>query len=624
MSELEAPQLEVAATQPDMVDAQIENHEAQAEVNTTTTECVSTESEVAPTECEAPATEEESQPKTTKLAPPATKQEVIERLRLYLQEGEAADRSATDQLRTIFYRLHNEEVAAQKAAFVENGGLEADFKADEDALEKEYKNLMNTIKEQRAKAAADAEAERQRNLDRKLAIIEEIKALATEVDEADKKYDTVKALQQEWKTIGPIPAEQVTDTWKNFHHYVEQFYDSLHLNHEMRAYDFKKNLERKTALCEAAEKLAEVDDVISAFHQLQKLHQDFREVGPVAKELREEVWARFKAASTLVNKRHQDHFLELKQQEEENLTKKQNLCEQVEALSFDTLSSVAEWDAMAQLVIGLQNEWKTVGFTPRKLNQEIFERFRAACDRFFAAKTQYYRNLRETLAANLAAKTALCEKAEALSESTDWGKTTNTLVELQNEWKTIGPVAHKVSDAIWKRFNTACNLFFDRKKEANAGQHEEEMANLEKKKGIIARLEALIETGSDDLHKAVKELQAEWTEVGHVPFRKKEKLYRAYRAACDKLYETIHQSAGRRRVDNLVRRAAQSGGNERQRLQRAYDEKKAEIQTYETNLTFLTSKSKKGSTIVADIERRIATLKSDLDLLAQKIAELAN
>lgn len=624
MSELEAPQLEVAATQPDMVDAQIENHEAQAEVNTTTTECVSTESEVAPTECEAPATEEESQPKTTKLAPPATKQEVIERLRLYLQEGEAADRSATDQLRTIFYRLHNEEVAAQKAAFVENGGLEADFKADEDALEKEYKNLMNTIKEQRAKAAADAEAERQRNLDRKLAIIEEIKALATEVDEADKKYDTVKALQQEWKTIGPIPAEQVTDTWKNFHHYVEQFYDLLHLNHEMRAYDFKKNLERKTALCEAAEKLAEVDDVISAFHQLQKLHQDFREVGPVAKELREEVWARFKAASTLVNKRHQDHFLELKQQEEENLTKKQNLCEQVEALSFDTLSSVTEWDAMAQLVIGLQNEWKTVGFTPRKLNQEIFERFRAACDRFFAAKTQYYRNLRETLAANLAAKTALCEKAEALSESTDWGKTTNTLVELQNEWKTIGPVAHKVSDAIWKRFNTACNLFFDRKKEANAGQHEEEMANLEKKKGIIARLEALIETGSDDLHKAVKELQAEWTEVGHVPFRKKEKLYRAYRAACDKLYETIHQSAGRRRVDNLVRRAAQSGGNERQRLQRAYDEKKAEIQTYETNLTFLTSKSKKGSTIVADIERRIATLKSDLDLLAQKIAELAN
>lgn len=622
MSELEAPQLDVAATQPEVVDAQIENNEAQAEVNTTTTECVSTESEVAATECEAPATEEESQPKTTKLAPPATKQEVIERLRLYLQEGEAADRSATDQLRTIFYRLHNEEVAAQKAAFVENGGLEADFKADEDALEKEYKNLMNTIKEQRAKAAADAEAERQANLDRKLAIIEEIKNLATQADEADKNYDTVKALQQEWKTIGQIPAEQVTDTWKNFHHYVEQFYDLLHLNHEMRAYDFKKNWERKIALCEAAEKLAEVDDVISAFHQLQKLHQDFREVGPVAKEQREEVWTRFKAASTLVNKRHQDHFLEIKQQEEENLTKKQNLCEQVEALSFDTLSSVAEWDAMAQLVIGLQNEWKTVGFTPRKLNQEIFERFRAACDRFFTAKTQYYRNLRETLAANLAAKTALCEKAEALSESTDWGKTTNMLVKLQNEWKTIGPVAHKVSDAIWKRFNTACNLFFDRKKEANSGQHEEEMANLEKKKGIIARLEALIENGSDDLHKAVKELQAEWTEVGHVPFRKKEKLYRTYRAACDKLYETIHQSAGRRRVDNLVRRAAQSGGNERQRLQRAYDEKKGEIQTYETNLTFLTSKSKKGSTIVADIERRIATLKNDLELLAQKIAEL--
>ena len=481
---------------------------------------------------------------------------------------------------------------------------------------------MNFIKEQRAKAAADAEAERQANLQRKFAIIDEIKALAANADEIDKHYDQFKALQAEWKGIGPIPAEQVTDTWKNYQHNVEQFYDLLRINHEMRAYDFKKNLELKTQICEAAEKLTTLEDVISAFHQLQNLHQEFREVGPVAKELREEIWARFKAASTTVNKRHQDHFLALKQQEEENLARKVALCEQVEALDFATLKSVNEWENMSQRIIELQNEWKTIGYTPRKLNQEVFERFRSTCDRFFAAKTQYFRGMREHLAANLALKTALCEKAEALQDSTDWAKTTNALVELQAEWKKIGPVAHKVSDAIWKRFNQACNAFFDKKKEANSGQRDEENANLAKKKDIIARLEALEPNGSQELQQAVKALQAEWNEVGHVPFRKKEKLYRAYRAICDKLYESLHQAAGRRRVDNIARRASQGGGNELQRLQRAFDEKKAEIQNYETNLTFLTTKSKSGNSLVADIERRIELLKKDLELLAEKIAEV--
>lgn len=611
MSELEDPRLEAAAPQPETTDTR-------NEVETPLVE----ESASATDKGEERIEDTVQNAETNDMAVPTTKEEVIARLKACVEQEEAADRSVTDMLRTVFYRLHNEETAAAREAFVAAGGDAADFSAATDPLEQEYKDLMNTIKEQRAKAAAELEAERRRNLDRKLDIIEKIKELAGDADKIDKNYDSFKALQAEWKEIGTIPAEHVTETWKNYHHYVEQCYDLLRINHEMRAYDFKKNLEIKTRLCETAEKLAEHDDVISAFHQLQKLHQEFRETGPVAKDIREEIWTRFKTASTLINKRHQDHFLGLKQQEEENLAKKTNLCEQVEALTFEGLTTVAEWDAMAQLIIGLQNEWKTIGFTPRKVNQEIFERFRTACDKFFQAKTAYFRALRESLAENLRKKTALCEKAEALKDSTEWGKTTSMLVKLQAEWKTIGPVAHKVSDAVWTRFNTACNTFFDRKKEAEAGVREEEEANMTKKLDIIARLEKLVAEGSENLLQEVKTLQAEWNETGHVPFRKKEKLYRSYRAACDKLYETIHQDAGRRRLDNLVRKASQSG-NERQRLQRAYDEKKAEIQTYETNLTFLTTKSKSGNTLVADIERRIATLKNDLELIAQKMKEIA-
>ena len=553
---------------------------------------------------------------------PTTKAEVLAQLRRYVEQPATSDRAILDRLRNVFYRLHNDEILKAREAFVAEGGNAEDFVPAADPDEQEYKRLVASVKEVRAKVAAEAKATRQANLQRKLDIIEEIKQMVAQPEDIDKKYDRFKALQAEWKEIGNIPAEQVTETWKNFHHNVEQFYDLLRINHEMRAYDFKKNLEIKTRLCESAEKLAEDEDVVAAFHALQKLHQEFRETGPVAKEQREEIWNRFKAASTTVNKRHQDFFLGRKQEEEENLAKKTNLCEQVEALNFESLSTMAEWDAMSQLVIGMQNEWKTVGFTPRKQNQAIFERFRTACDRFFTAKAHYFRSLRETLADNLAQKTALCQRAEELKDSTDWSNTTNAFVALQAEWKKIGPVAHKVSDAVWKRFNTACNTFFDRKKEANSGVHEEEQANLTKKLDVIARLQQLADEGSEQLQQAVKALQAEWAAIGHVPFRKKEKIYRTYRTLCDKIYETVHREAGRRRVDNIARRAAQNGGSELQRLQRAYETKKAEIQTYETNLTFLNSKSKAGNSLVADIERRIQTLRNDLEIIAEKIKEV--
>ena len=610
MSELDTSQLEVAAQ---TLEGNASATQAPVSENTTATTDVPVETS------EAENTPSES---TDKIPTPTTKAEVLAQLRQYVEQPATSDRAVLDRLRNVFYRLHNDEILKAREAFVAEGGNAEDFVPAADPDEQEYKRLVASVKEVRAKVAAEAEATRQANLQRKLDIIEEIKQMVAQPEDIDKKYDRFKALQAEWKEIGNIPAEQVTETWKNFHHNVEQFYDLLRINHEMRAYDFKKNLEIKTRLCESAEKLVEDEDVVAAFHALQKLHQEFRETGPVAKEQREEIWNRFKAASTTVNKRHQDFFLGRKQEEEENLAKKTNLCEQVEALNFESLSTMAEWDAMSQLVIGMQNEWKTVGFTPRKQNQAIFERFRTACDRFFTAKAHYFRSLRETLADNLAQKTALCQRAEELKDSTDWSNTTNAFVALQAEWKKIGPVAHKVSDAVWKRFNTACNAFFDRKKEANSGVHEEEQANLTKKLDVIARLQQLADEGSEQLQQAVKALQAEWAAIGHVPFRKKEKIYRTYRTLCDKIYETVHREAGRRRVDNIARRAAQNGGSELQRLQRAYETKKAEIQTYETNLTFLNSKSKAGNSLVADIERRIQTLRNDLEIIAEKIKEV--
>ena len=552
----------------------------------------------------------------------ASQEEVMAHLKTLLESPETADRTVLEACKSNFYRFHNEIIAKARQQFVAEGHEEADFVAPKLPLEEEFKQLLADIKVRRAEIAAKAEAERQANLARKLEIIEKLKELAADAELIDKNYDTFKALQTEWKELGAIPAERVTDTWKSFQHAVEQGYDLLRMNHEMREYDFKKNLEIKTRLCEAAEQLTTSDNVIDAFHQLQQLHAEYRETGPVAKELRDEVWSRFKTASTTINKRHQDFFIAQKQQEEENLQRKTEICERVEAIDLAPLRTMNDWETVAQQIIAMQAEWKTIGYAPRKANQQIFERFRTACDRFFVAKSQFNKEMRETFAANLAKKTALCEKAEQLSESTDWATTTKQLIALQAEWKTIGSVPNKASDTVWKRFSKACNTFFDRKKAANNSGSEEETANLAKKQDIIARLQQLITEGSDNLHDAVKALQAEWNEVGHVPFKKKEQIYQAYRKACDTLYETLHEEAGRRRIDNMVRRAASQGGNERQRLQRALDEKKAEIANYETNLSFLTAKSKSGSSLVADVERRIELLKKDLALLTEKIAQL--
>lgn len=580
---------------------------------------------VQPTEAEATVCNEAmpAEAKQNEKAEPTTKAEVIEALKDIVYNGGDVERATLEHLKMLYYRIHNAEVVAARDKFVGDGGNAEDFIPAPDADEENFKAQLALIREMRSKAAEELEKEKQDNLQRKLEIIDRIKELAATAEEADKGFEEVKKLQAEWKEIKTVPAERATELWKNYQLYTEQFYDQLHLNHEMRAYDFKKNLEIKTHLCEAAEKLAEVEDVISAFHQLQKLHQEFREAGPVAKELRDEIWKRFKDASTVINKRHQDHFEGLKAREEENLQKKTALCEKVEQLQLDDLKTYAQWDEMSKQIIELQAEWKTIGFTPRKVNNEIFDRFRAACDRFFQAKTAYFKANREKLSANLAAKNTLIEKAEALKDSTDWGATTNKFVELQKEWKTIGPVAHKISDTIWKRFNDACNYFFDKKNEANKGQRKEEEANLELKKAVIAEIEKLAAEPGDNLLQSIRELQAKWNEIGHVPFSKKEKMYRRYRELCDKVYDTLHATAGKRRMDNFKRNVAEKGGNEltreRNRLQNVLDAKKQDIQNYETNLTFFRSSSKKGNSIVADIEKKIERLKDDLKEITEKL-----
>lgn len=565
---------------------------------------------------------------TEKRPEPTSKCEVVERLKEIVYNGGNVERTELEHLKMLYYRFHNAEVTAARDLFISEGGKAEDFRPAPDMEEENFKAQFLLIRELRNKAAQAVEAEKQANLKRKQEIIERIKELATTPEAADKGYNEVKDLQAEWKEIKQVPAENATELWKNYQLYTEQFYDQLRLNHEMRAYDFKKNLEIKTHLCEAAEKLAEVEDPISAFHQLQKLHQEYREAGPVAKEMREQIWKRFKDASTIINKRHQDHFEQIKAQEEQNLEKKTELCQKVENIDLEPLKTYAQWEEITKQILAYQAEWKTIGFTPRKVNNEIFERFRTACDRFFQAKTTYFKANREKLNANLAAKNALVEKAEALKDSTDWGTTTNKFIELQKQWKTIGAVPHKVSDAIWKRFNDACNYFFDKKTEANAGQRKEEEANLEIKKGIIADLEKLASETTDNMLQTVRDLQARWNETGHVPYSKKEKIYRRYRELCDKIYDTLHESAGRRRMDNFRKNVADKGGSEltreRSRLQSIFDAKKQEIQTYETNLTFFRSSSKKGNSLVADIEKKVTRLKSDLEEISQKIKAVAD
>lgn len=555
-----------------------------------------------------------------------TKQEVVERLKEIAASDEAPVKDEIDLLKTVFYKLHIAEREARLKEYIDGGGNPETYQVVPDQDEETFKAQMAVIREKRAQIMQQQEAEKQANLEKKLKIIEKIKVMTTSPDEAGKSYNEFKELQQQWKDIKNVPADKANELWRNYQLYVEQFYDLLKLNSEAREYDFKKNLEMKTKLCEAAEKLADEEDVISAFHQLQELHQQYREIGPVAKELREEVWARFKAASTVINKRHQQHFEDLRAKEEENLARKTALCEKVEELGKAENKGAADWEKRSKEIIDIQNEWKTIGFAPQKMNVKIFERFRAACDDFFGRKAEYFKALKVTFSENIEKKKALVEKAQALADSTDWKATSDKLIALQKEWKTVGMVPKKIGDQLWQEFLGACNKFFEARNAAGAGQRNEEHANLEKKKGIIEQLKALAENAAEATKEKVQALTEEYNKVGHVPYKEKDKLYEAYHEVLDRIYKELNISTKRRRLNdfkanikNVAKRGEEALDNERGRLARRFEQLKQEIQTYENNLGFLNASSKKGNSLIDEMNRKVQHLRDDLELVRQKI-----
>ena len=555
-----------------------------------------------------------------------SKKEIVERIKTIADSEETPEKAEIDHLKTSFYRLHVAEREAQQKAYLEAGGEPEKYQVMPDEEEEAFKAAMAVIKEKRQKAFLEQEDLKQENLKKKEAIIEKIKTMATTPEEANNNFQEFKVLQQEWKTIKPVPAEKVNELWRNYQLYVEQYYDLLNLNREAREYDFKKNLEKKTQLCEAAEKLADESDVISAFHQLQDLHQEYRETGPVEKELREQVWQRFKAASTVINKRHQQHFEEIRAEEEENLVKKTALCEKIEDIVKQERKNTSDWDSQSKEIIALQQEWKTIGFTPQKMNTKIFERFRAACDEFFTKKGEYFKELKEKYADNAKRKQELVEKAQALKDSTDWKKTSDKLIALQKEWKTIGMVPKRLGDQLWEDFLAACNHFFEARNAVHADERNEERENLAKKNEIIEKLKQLAEGAVENLQEEMRKLTDEFNSIGHVPFKEKDKMFKEYHETLDKLYKTLNIKASRRRMDNFrnnLKKVAQRGenaiDNERGRLMRRFEQLKQEINTYENNLGFLNISSKKGNSLIDDMNRRVQKLKDELAETKQKI-----
>ena len=563
----------------------------------------------------------------TTTAPIQSKEEVLARLDKILETGEEVARQDLDILKNAFYRLQKQETDEAYKAYIAEGGNPDEYVPVPLDDEAQFKAKMNLIKERRAKAAEELERQKEENYNKKLEIIESIKTMLATPDEVNKNYNDFKQLQEQWNEIKLVPADKATDLWKTYQMYVEQFYDNLKINNELRAYDFKKNLELKTALCEKAEALASEEDVVAAFRTLQQLHQDFREIGPVASELREEIWTRFKNASTVVNKRHQDFFESRKQKEEDNLAQKTAICEQVEGLDLSALKTFADWNALTEKVIELQAQWKTIGFAPQKMNVQIFERFRNACDEFFNRKQEYFKTVRNSLNENYEKKLALCEKAEALKDSQDWKATTDALIELQKQWKEIGTVPKKVSEEIWKRFNDACDAFFAAKKEATSDQRQEQTENLAKKKSIIERLAAIDPKDlENELREKLREAQDEWNKIGHVPFKEKDKLFKAFREQMDRLYGAANENATRRRVNKFKSDIAEGDTSRiRERLLRQKDILTNELKTYENNLGFLNlGKNSKSNGLVEELNRKMNKLKSDLEEVKEKLAALKN
>lgn len=556
-----------------------------------------------------------------------TKEEILNRLQALVDAPIETVRGEVESLKQAYYKIRRNEVDELRKAFVEQGGDEKDFTAPEDTQENFLKELLGSYKEKKAAYLAEEEKQKAENYEIKLQLIEQLKMLCESQDDFNKLYNEFKDIQQKWKEIKLVPEEHANELWKEYQTYSEAFYDLIKINNQFRDYDFKKNLELKTALCEAVEKLQDEKDIISAFHQLQKLHQQWREIGPVAKELREELWGRFKAASTVINKRHQQHFENLKAKEQENLVAKTAICEEIEGIDYAALQTFKDWDEKNNEVLALQQKWRTIGFTPKKHNTKIFERFRAACDVFFTKKTEFYKSIKAEMEKNLEKKRALCEKAEALKDSTDWKGTTEKMIALQKEWKTIGQVTRRHSDSIWKRFITACDYFFDNKNKNVSSPKSEEQTNLEAKKALIEKVKTMDESlDTEEAITTLKEWIAEWNEIGHVPFKEKDKVYKAFHEAVDAQFDRLKVDQRDRRMKSYRNNVSEMAGkgkgklySERDRLMRTYERMKNDLQTYENNIGFLTISSKGGSGLVKEMERKIEKLKAEMELTVKKI-----
>lgn len=556
-----------------------------------------------------------------------TKEEILNRLQALVDAPIETVRGEVESLKQAYYKIRRNEVDELRKAFVEQGGDEKDFTASEDTQENFLKELLGSYKEKKAAYLAEEEKQKAENYEIKLQLIEQLKMLCESQDDFNKLYNEFKDIQQKWKEIKLVPEEHANELWKEYQTYSEAFYDLIKINNQFRDYDFKKNLELKTALCEAVEKLQDEKDIISAFHQLQKLHQQWREIGPVAKELREELWGRFKAASTVINKRHQQHFENLKAKEQENLVAKTAICEEIEGIDYAALQTFKDWDEKNNEVLALQQKWRTIGFTPKKHNTKIFERFRAACDVFFTKKTEFYKSIKAEMEKNLEKKRALCEKAEALKDSTDWKGTTEKMIALQKEWKTIGQVTRRHSDSIWKRFITACDYFFDNKNKNVSSQKSEEQTNLEAKKALIEKVKTMDESlDTEEAITTLKEWIVEWNEIGHVPFKEKDKVYKAFHEAVDAQFDRLKVDQRDRRMKSYRNNVSEMAGkgkgklySERDRLMRTYERMKNDLQTYENNIGFLTISSKGGSGLVKEMERKIEKLKAEMELTVKKI-----
>lgn len=614
LEETKAP----VATPENAAEENVTNNVSEAEETTEETSVVEANTPLPTTDEETPVVEKK-----------LSKEEILEKLAGLVNAATNVTRNEVDALKQAYYKLHRNELDELKKAFIEDGGEENDFVPPViDETENRLKELLTVFKEKRAAVLAEEEQVKAANYALKLQLIDQLKELTESQDDFNKLYNKFKEIQQRWKELKLIPQEHANELWRNYQMYSEKFYDIIKINNQFRDYDFKKNLELKTALCEAVEKLEAEHDIVSAFHQLQKMHQQWREIGPVAKDLREDLWARFKAASTVINKRHQTYFETLKTKEKENLEAKTAICEQLESIDFTALKSFKDWDEKNKEVFALQEKWKTIGFAPKKSNVKIFERFRSACDAYFKQKGEFYKRIKGEMEKNLELKKELCEKAEALKDSTDWVKTTSRLIALQKEWKTIGMVTHKHSDAIWHRFISACDYFFEQKNKNITSQKSIEQTNLAEKKALIEKINAMEETDYTEAIAQLKEFMAEWNAIGHVPFKEKNNIYKEYHDAVDKQFDRLNVDRNDRKIQTFRNSLSDMGGNdkgkgklysERDRLMRQYDRLKSELQTYENNIGFLNISSKGGDSLIKEMERKIKMLKDDMELIVKKV-----